>query len=38
MLKILKNIKCKIACCYKSECSMNEETKEKTKENKKEVT
>ena len=33
MLKILKNIKCKIACCYKSECSMNDETKE-TKENK----
>ena len=29
--KLLKKVKCKIVCCYKSECSMNDETKE-TKE------
>lgn len=31
--KLIKKIRCKIVCCYKSECSMNDETK-KTKETK----
>ena len=31
--KLIKKIRCKIACCYKSECSLNEETK-KNKETK----
>ena len=31
--KLIKKIRCKIVCCYKSECSLNDETKE-TKKNK----
>lgn len=30
--KLLKKIKCKIVCCYKSECSLNEETKKPKEE------
>ena len=30
--KLIKKIRCKIVCCYKSECSLNEETKKTKKE------
>ena len=29
--KILKKIKCKMLCCFKSKCSLNEDNKEEIK-------